>query len=154
MRAYLGVVDGKISVSDFDELVEEVFVTTREELNDALLPYQLADGSLSFAHSSSMDFPEEYTDDSVVLDSIEWIMGRVPEPTNVRSLPEVSETAVAVDYGDVEEQYDTGALAYEDAARRLRNQREHVETLQRQMNREQAELEALDRIHDDVTRYL
>ena len=82
MRAYLGVVDGQISVSDFDEQIDEVSVRTQDELNDALLPYCDEHGNCSFQHSSSMDFPEEYTDDSVVLDTIEWIM----DPSNYAAM--------------------------------------------------------------------
>lgn len=74
MRAYLGVVNGEISVTDFDEQIPDASVRTRDELNDALLPYGDEEGHLTFQHSSSMDFPEEYTDDPIVLDTIEWIM--------------------------------------------------------------------------------
>ena len=155
MRAYLGVVDGEISITDFDEQIADATARTRDELNHALSPYCDDDGYYTFQHSSSMDFPEEYSVDAVVLDTIEWIMNRESHTTDVRTLPDVSETAVAVNYGDgVEEQYDTGALAYDDAARRLRNQREFIETLQRQIRREESELETLGRIHDDLTRYL
>ena len=78
MRAYLGVVNGEISVTDFDEKIPDASVRTQDELNDALLPYCDEHGNCSFQHSSSMDFPEEYTDDALVLDTIEWIM----DPSN------------------------------------------------------------------------
>jgi len=74
MRAYLGVVDGEISVTDFDEVIPDASVRTQEELHEALLPYCDDDGHCSFQHSSSMDFPEEYTGDAEVLETIEWIM--------------------------------------------------------------------------------
>ena len=82
MRAYLGVVNGEISVTDFDEKIPDASVRTQDELNDALLPYCDEHGNCSFQHSSSMDFPEEYTDDAVVLDTIEWIM----DPSNYAAM--------------------------------------------------------------------
>ncbi len=82
MRAYLGVVNGEISVTDFDEQIPDDSVRTQDELYDALLPYCDDHGHCSFQHSSSMDFPEDYTTDPVVLDTIEWIM----DPSNYAAM--------------------------------------------------------------------
>lgn len=129
MRAYLGVVDGSVSVTDFDKQIPDATARTREELNDALLPYCDDDGHCSFQHSSSMDFPEEYTDDAVLLDTIEWIMNRRAEED-----PAVPTRSFSIVDRGIEIQFDSAEAATEWVRIQMDRQREEISRLRDEVN--------------------
>lgn len=133
MRAYLGVVDGKISVTDFDEQIPDATAITRDELNDALLPYCDDAGNCRFQHSSSMDFPEEYTDDSVLLETIEWIMNRVDDEDPAVHTPHTNRPISVVDNG-IEIQFDSIDAASEWVHIQMERQREEISRLRDEVN--------------------
>lgn len=75
MRAYLSMTGhGTIRVHDFDGHVVDAEAKDVDELDVALLPFVDDGGYLSFQFSSSMNFPEEYTSDPVLLAAVESIM--------------------------------------------------------------------------------